>query len=373
MAKCVVIAAGGTGGHVFPAEALASMLLPTYEVVFLGHALSGNAFFDRNTFAYKDVLSSSFQKKQPLRFFSSVIRGVIQAWRFLRALRPAVVVGFGSFHSFPVLVAAKVLRIPIVLFEPNAYPGRVNRWFSRWAEITAVQFGQATAFLQGQCQEVLPPLRQGKSSVQKEDPWDYFGLQKQKKTFLIFGGSQGALALCQKVLDALALMQEEHYQVIHLVGTKVDRAEIQAQYEAMRMQACVKAFETRMDLAWQIADVAVCRSGAATLAELLAWEVPAILIPYPYAVDDHQRHNAQFWVQTVGGGAMIEEKDFTTERLSCLWKEMAEGGAERYQEAIRLYKKRHSPQTLFSLVCSLLEKGNLNGKLSSYTIATEKK
>ncbi len=313
----ILIATGGTGGHIFPAQALAIELLEqNFELLFVGGGLKTNRYFDRRRFAYKQVASAS-----PLKgnFFKSVFKigkGILEALRIMKQFRPDVVIGFGSFYTFPVLTAARLRRVPIVLFEPNAIPGRVNRFFSKSALLSAVQFSEAGSHLLGNIVEVKMPRGEKKPS-DVALARDYFYLDPNCFTFLVFGGSQGADSINRFFSETIRNVSST-FQIIHITG-KTESAEIiRRKYEKAGLRACVKAFEERMDLAWSAASVVICRSGAATLAEQISFEVPGILVPFPKAVDDHQTKNALFVEKEVGGAITCPESVLSADYLKQL-------------------------------------------------------
>ena len=161
----LLIAAGGTGGHLYPAQALASELLQKSSdlaLLFAGAGLSTNRYFHKEHFAFEDVASGTPFRGNIFKAVFRIFRGVKRSLRLIDAFKPTLVVGFGSYHSFPLLVAAVLKRIPIVLFESNAAPGKVNRLFSRWAAITAVHFEHASEKLSGKALEVAMPLGEHK-------------------------------------------------------------------------------------------------------------------------------------------------------------------------------------------------------------------
>lgn len=284
----VLIATGGTGGHLFPSRQLAE-LLKGAEVAFAGHGLESSPFFDRKI-PYHEVASVSSLKKWP-----ALIKGVWQGVKLLLRLKPDVVVGFGSYHSFPVLMAALLLRKKIILFEANCTLGKVNRFFAPFAKKIALQF--PIPHKKGAYVPLLPWVAKpkGKSSYQK-DP--------NRMTILVFGGSQGA-AFINKTFCEAAKRLSFPFQVIHLTG-KEDR---EIQYE---VPSIVKPFEEDMASAYEVADLVVCRCGAGTVAELIQHQLPAILIPYPFA-HDHQRKNGEY---LKNGARMLLQKEATPERLA---------------------------------------------------------
>lgn len=347
MRKKVIIAAAGTGGHLFPAQALAQELTAQgYEVLFAGHGLSNNRYFSREEFLYEDVSSATPYKKNILKAVLEIGKGIQRSRKLIKQFLPDLIVGFGSFHSFPVLVAAFIFKIPIVLFEANSIPGKVNRLFSRFANVSAVHFEEAKGKLFGNTCEVSMPLWKG-SRASQEKARDYFSLNPKKETILIFGGSQGALSINQLIWETAAHFTEQ-FQIIHFTGNGDLTQKMRERYLALNISACVKDFENRMDLAWQAATLAICRAGAATLAELIEYEVPAILLPYPHAADDHQRKNAECMEKMGGALYLRHQEDFLEAFFQCKEKIF------EMQRSICLFKKREDKPSLSSLINQIL-------------------
>lgn len=356
--KSIVIAVGGTGGHLFPAMTVVDEIRsrnPECFTVFMGEGLETNPFFAGERFSYRQIASASpsFGKT----FFRSAFRillGVVQSFRALRKISPRFVVGFGSYHSFPVLVAARFLRIPIVLFEANAIPGKVNRIFSRYALFSTVQFCEAKKHLQGKSFTVSMPLRH-RVIDSEEDPYAYFSLSRDRPVLLVFGGSQGARFLNEifpKALDSLSKAND--LQILHFTGKGDPDRDWAAFYAERNTSVCVKPFESRMDLAWQIADAVVCRAGASTVAEILHFSVPAFLIPYPHAADNHQWHNARF-LEELGGGICAEETSDTVPVLRSFLEMCLEKQNETMKKRMQDRKKETSHDSLSDLLIKLLK------------------
>lgn len=285
----VLIATGGTGGHLFPARQLAE-LLGDAEVLFAGHQLAQSPFFDRRA-PFCEIVSAPSKKQVHL-----LLKGVWQSIQLIRRFRPDVVVGFGSFHSFPVLLAAAVLRKKIILFEANCSLGKVNRFFVPLAQKLALQF----------------PVKHPKAVYVPLLPWTCKSIRTteylrhpDKTTILVFGGSQGAAFINRTFLEAAKLLTFP-FQVIHLTG----KENLEVRYE---QDAIVKPFEQDMASAYEAADLVVCRCGAGTTAELIQFQKPAVVIPYPYAAGDHQRKNGEF---LQGGARLLLQKEATPKRLA---------------------------------------------------------
>lgn len=347
----ILIATGGTGGHVYPAMALAQQILqeiPDSQVLFVGGGLKENRYFDHQAFPFRTVSCGAFLSKRPsalMGAFANIAKGVWQSCAIIREFHPDVAVGFGSFYAFPPLVAAKIMSVPLVLHEANSIPGKVNRLLSRWATVTGVHFPETAHLLKGHSVEVGLPLRQGfcHATINSADAKTHFGLHPEKLTLLVFGGSQGARSINILVSEALKeLKATQAFQVLHLVGDPSMVDQIQDGYLQGGIRACVKPFESRMDIAWNAADVVISRAGAGTIAEQLEFEVPGILIPYPRATDNHQEHNADFMVATVGGAVKLHEKGLLPSRLATCLAEFLKDGTllAAMRHAMKEYKKR---------------------------------
>ncbi len=363
----IVLAVGGTGGHLFPAQALARQLrdrnVPV-QVLFMGAGLSCSRYFSSREFPAIDIESATLSGRRFLSLFRSckrLLKGTWQSMRQLKKERPALVIGFGSFHAFPVLLAAVLCGIPIILFESNAIPGKVNRFFSRWAAWTAVQFEEAKKHIKGKVVIVEMPLwdKDRIATSMREDAARYFNLREDIKTVLVFGGSQGARSINRLFCQAMRAWEGRPLlQVIHLTGDVASCHEALLCYRRLGIPAQVKVFEDRMPLAWRMADLAVCRSGAGTMAELLSYQVPALLIPYPQAADNHQLHNARIMADKIGGAVVVEEGALSSECLGKELKRILDVQGKKIlemQDSIKHFQKTTQRHELFSLVERMIE------------------
>jgi UDP-N-acetylglucosamine--N-acetylmuramyl-(pentapeptide) pyrophosphoryl-undecaprenol N-acetylglucosamine transferase len=356
-AKKIIIAAGGTGGHLFPAQAFASEAKAEgAEILFVAAGLSSNPYFHKELYNFRDVASSTpFGKKISRLIHScySLIKGSSQSLKIVKEFKPDLIVGFGSFHSFPPLLAALLRGVPFVLFESNAKPGKVNRLFSKKARFCAVQFASTSSQLSGKCLEVAMPCRWQKDECAEaqEEALAFFSLKKGRPTFLVFGGSQGALSINRVFRETAALLKSEgfDFQLIHIAGHKENEEELRRFYEERGILACVKKFEAKMQLALLAADIAICRAGAATLAELIAFEVPAILIPYPHAYA-HQKSNARVFEEEIGGGRILLEERMSSPLLAQVVKECS-ADLQTMKKKIADFKIRNQKQSLYSQIC----------------------
>lgn len=367
----IVIAAGGSGGHLLPAQQLAILLKKDAEILFAGANLSKSPFFKREGFAFKDIASAPLSN--PFKFLYRAMLGFWQSLALLLKFRPDVVVGFGSYHSFPVLAAAVILRKKIILYEANSVLGKVNRLFFPFAHLLALQlplegmaklhskpnprffrwFGffakrlwpkgyvalrkteptKKSSNLAREASFAIPSLegthrkfryispfpwiREDKKHVSQEARRSY-GLHFSQPVCLVFGGSQGAAFFNQSAPELLS-----GCQVIHLTGKEETVEAVRYLYQKKGIQAVVKSFETEMGKAYAAADFVLGRSGAGTISELIAYQIPAVLVPFPHAADDHQSANARFFCEEVKGGFWVPQN-----------------GSDRLPQAIALCKEQ---------------------------------
>lgn len=352
--KKIILAAGGTGGHIFPAQALARDLKDSneeVELLFVGGKLSCNRYFQKEQFAFEEVACATPFRNEAVRSLFTIAKGVRESIRHLKQFRPDLVIGFGSFYAFPVLAAALLMKIPFVLFEPNSIAGKVNRLLSRWALFSAVQFEETKRDLRGHAHLVhLPFWGREKGNCCREEALAYYGLESNRQTLLIFGGSQGANVI-NRLFFETALPQD--LQLIHITGDKSLVEPLIENYRKRGVKACVKQFEDQMQFAWRAADLALCRAGAATLGEMVAFQVPGILVPFAQATEDHQSVNARIFEMKIKGGIHLPEKELSAAKLSSLIHNLFDPKQNRIQEmkeAIEQFKRQDQKQEFSRLI-----------------------
>jgi UDP-N-acetylglucosamine--N-acetylmuramyl-(pentapeptide) pyrophosphoryl-undecaprenol N-acetylglucosamine transferase len=360
--KRIVITAGGTGGHLYPAQALAQQLMQqsaASHILFVAGGLGANRYFDRHRFPFHEIACCPLLSRNPLKSIkgmSTLFKGFNQSIAILKEYRPDVVVGFGSYYTVPILLAARWLKIPIVLHEANSIPGRANKWLAPLATCVSLHFPSTASFFKKKTVTVGLPLREGYhlKAMSKEAALAYYGFSAQCSTLLICGGSQGARAINQLIEQCLPALKRLSLQIIHLTGD-VDKAATLAElYASQHISANVKAFESQMQMAWRAADAFIGRSGASTIAESLEFEVPGLLIPYPYATDRHQEKNADFLVETVGSAWKLLEPGLTFEHLGKAIEDLFQDQHYfAFKKAFRVYKQRPHQMTLCQLILNL--------------------
>lgn len=330
----IVIASGGTGGHILPSLNLAEYLRAEYsaEVYFIGTLKKyTDVIFSRG---FEDVpldavgLETSSLLKICVWFWKMLVATVV-ALRALVRLKPQAVIGFGGYSSFPVVLSAWLLRIPAVIHEQNVIPGKANRWLTPFVRKIAISFSESQKYFPVK-KVVLTgyPLRNLQGRVSKKDFFRQNGLEEGRFTILICGGSQGSRALNTTfVQGAQRLNQELPFQVIHLAGGEADCEMIREAYKKIGIPHVVFPYYDQMGDLYGCADLVISRAGAGTIHELLVLNASAILVPYPFA-GGHQKANAAVLTGT-GRGIMIEEKHLTSDHLRVQILELARAAQTR--------------------------------------------
>jgi UDP-N-acetylglucosamine--N-acetylmuramyl-(pentapeptide) pyrophosphoryl-undecaprenol N-acetylglucosamine transferase len=307
----VILAGGGTGGHVIPALAIAQELRARYsaDIKFIGTArgletkLVPAAGFELALIEVGALKNVGLARR--LSTLWQLPGAVLRSRRILREFRPDVVIGVGGYASGPAVLAAEMAGVPTLLFEPNRVPGFANRVVARWASGAAVQFEET--------RQRFPNAQVTGTPVRKE----FFDIPPRPadapRTLLVFGGSQGAAALNRVMMESAAALKQAGVSVIHQTGER-DYNQVQAACQQSGLSAEVTPFIDRMPEAFARADLLLCRSGASTVAEIAAAGKPAIFVPFPRAADDHQRRNAEALVEA-GAAVLIPEAELTAERL----------------------------------------------------------
>ncbi len=330
----ILIAGGGTGGHVFPGIAVAEELRahhPGVEVVFVGgpRGIEATAVPEAK-FRLLTLSTAGFPRRQPWRWPGAAcinVFGLFQAFAILLRERPRAVLGTGGYVSGPVSFAARVLGIPLLLQEQNSIPGVTNRLLSRIANEVHLSFLEARSHFprRDHLKVTGNPVRAHILSGDREPSLREFKLSTAKPTLFIFGGSLGAKRINAAAVDALRRLKGRVDVQCILQTGKEDHEATKALVAAEQLPAIVLPFVKKMHLAYAAADLVVCRAGAMTLAEIAVCGRPSILVPYPYAAHDHQRVNAQNLADR-GAAVVIEDADLTGERLA---KEIAHLLADR--------------------------------------------
>jgi UDP-N-acetylglucosamine--N-acetylmuramyl-(pentapeptide) pyrophosphoryl-undecaprenol N-acetylglucosamine transferase len=313
----VIIAGGGTGGHIFPAISIAEEILrrnPENSVLFIGtrEGLEKRTVFQLG-YKLEFISSRGIVGKgiiRGIRGIASAFKGLIDSFRIMSKFGPDVVLGVGGYVSGPVVCAAVLLLVPTAICEQNSIPGITNRFLGRLVRRVFASFEESVRFFPRKVTVVVGnPVR---TQILQKGKWS----QKKREgiTILVFGGSQGARTLNLTVPRALGILARQDISIIHQTGEK-DVEDVKKSYEWYGIRASVLPFIEDMASAYSQADLVIGRAGAGTLAEITAIGIPSILVPYPFAAYNHQLENARI-VQRTGAAVIVEDKDVTPEKFA---------------------------------------------------------
>lgn len=330
----VLIAAGGTGGHIFPGIAVANEIMhrdPASEVLFVGTVRGLETRIVPESGYQLSLIDSSGLKsvglKGMLKGLALLPKSFIEARQIIRQFRPHVVVGAGGYVSGPVLLMAAIMGVPTLVMDSNALPGFANRRLARFVDKAALTFDEAVRFFGKKGVVTGNPVRQEFFDIPERTP-------NAHSHILIFGGSQGSRALNNAMAEALTELEPLAGQltITHQTG-EADFEKVRAEYAASEFSdADIRPFITDMPAEFAKAEIIVCRAGATTCAELAASGRVAIMIPLPTAADDHQRKNAESLVNA-GAAKMILQNELSGHRLAAEIKRLLDEPAKLVEMA----------------------------------------
>ncbi|MBN1540874.1 undecaprenyldiphospho-muramoylpentapeptide beta-N-acetylglucosaminyltransferase [candidate division KSB1 bacterium] len=319
----IVFAGGGTGGHLFPALAIARELvkrIPNAEIHFVGTArgletrLLPQAGFPLHLIAVRGFVRHSLVAN--IAVAGRLFYSLIQSFRLLRRLKPDLVVGTGGYVSGPVVYMASLLRIPTAIQEQNSYPGVTTRRLADRVDQVHIAFEHARRYFKNPDRLHLSgnPIRPLRTDIAPAVARAYFGLAGDRPTILVFGGSQGARIINQTLLQGLPrLMAESPAQLLWSTG-QLNFDQVSSASIGFGDRVVVRPFIDEMDRAYAAADTALCRAGALTCAELAACGVAALLIPFRHAAENHQEYNARA-LEKQGAARVLTEDQLDADRL----------------------------------------------------------
>ena len=315
----VLIAAGGTGGHIYPGIAVAKEILrrePESQVRFVGTARGlENKLVPQAGFEVSLIDSAGLKNVGAIARARGLLvlpKSLFGARNAIRNFRPDIVIGAGGYVSGPVVLTAALLGYPTLVMESNALPGWTNRVLARFVDKAAVSFEAALPFFRGKAVVTGNPVRR-----------EFFEIPKRERrsgefSVLVFGGSQGAHAINEAMVAALPSMEtlKDELRITHQTG-EADFAKVSAAYAnaGWGERGVVTKYIDNMVAAFANVDLVICRAGATTTAELIAAGKASVMIPFPLAADDHQRKNAEA-LEAAGAGRMILQQDLSGERLA---------------------------------------------------------
>ncbi|MEP6937101.1 MAG: undecaprenyldiphospho-muramoylpentapeptide beta-N-acetylglucosaminyltransferase [Chthoniobacterales bacterium] len=316
-----VIACGGTGGHLFPGLAVAEVLRERGHDVMLfisEKEIDELAVSNRSEFRFEKLptvgLPSPFSPAI-LAFVRRFNESLAACRGIYRNFKPQVVLGMGGFTSTAPILAGRMRGIPTFIHESNAIPGKANRMTARLVRAVLLGFKECAPFFPKVRTEITgTPIRSDLKRMGRSEARRKLGLHDDLPTLLVMGGSQGASGINQAMIKSLPSLQGMPLQVIHLAGARDERLAAD-NYQRENIPAYVTAFHHRMEEVYSAADLVIARSGAASLSELAAFSLPSLLIPFPYAADDHQTRNAEIFARA-NAAILLKESELSGEVLA---------------------------------------------------------
>ncbi|MGB9876662.1 MAG: undecaprenyldiphospho-muramoylpentapeptide beta-N-acetylglucosaminyltransferase [bacterium] len=309
--KKVLISTGGTGGHIFPALAIAELLKREGDVAvsFIGGQDMEKSLIAPR-FPLKSLPITPLRFSSAKRFCQSLLTyfiSLISAYSFLLKNRPNVILGMGGYPTLPTLISAILLKIPFIIHEQNIVPGRVNALLGSLACKILITFPDTRRFFPpSRTRLVGLPLRSSLKKIEKIEAKEKLSLSPDRFTILVLGGSRGALSINIAISEILPKLLESGFQVIHICGLK--HFETLKEMKDLYKGYVLLPFTDEMHLVYSAADLCVSRAGASTLAEIAFFALPSILIPYPHAVSQHQLLNALFF-QKMGASLVVKDEE----------------------------------------------------------------
>ncbi|MHB9154522.1 MAG: undecaprenyldiphospho-muramoylpentapeptide beta-N-acetylglucosaminyltransferase [Endomicrobiales bacterium] len=331
----IIIAAGGTGGHLYPGIALARELKNRgMEPVFIVRRNDpGEEILAREELRFREIAVAGLPRSLSLKLFRFVAlfcTGLLQTWKLLKEIQPEAIAGMGGYISFPVVLMGRLQGIPTVIHEQNVLPGLSNRLLSHIVRKVAVSFEESFPCFPEQ-KTVLTgnPVRQELFQAPHDESCRNLKLSAGKFTVLVFGGSQGASGINRAVIECFSSLSglEDRIQFLHIAGKK-EFVRVESEYRKNNIPGVVLPYLHGIGEAYGAADLIICRSGATTVTELAILNKPAILIPFPFATANHQEFNAAVLVKK-GLAVMMRESELTPPALADAIRKHFDGATGR--------------------------------------------
>lgn len=367
----VIIAGGGTGGHLFPGIALAEALKErgVRDILFVGTEKGIEAkVVPREGYRIEFIRSSGIVGKsifKKAKGFFDIFLSIKDSLKMLRRFSPDIVIGVGGYASFGPVFVSKLMGVPTLILEQNSIPGFANRLLSRFADAVCITYHESFNFFPSS-KTVLTgnPVRRRILHGSREGAYRLFGLSPQKTTIFIFGGSSGASSINKAMISSLPYLVElkDTIQFLHQTGDK-DYEAVRDAYRKYEMSGTVAPFIYQMAEAYAVSDIVISRAGATTLAEITALGKAAILIPYPYAAGRHQEFNAKK-LHEMGAAIMMPDSELSGERLSGEIKRLLNNNDLRaeLEKNSRAFGRPDAAEAVLKIMDALLNRNNKIGE-----------
>lgn len=347
----ILITGGGTGGHIYPALAFVNYMKqidPDTEFMYVGTQTGlESKIVPKYNIPFETIRIQGFRRSlspQNIKTVYLFLNSIGKAKKIIKEFQPDVVIGTGGYVSGSVVYAAKQLNIPTIIHEQNSIPGMTNKFLSKYATKVAICFPDvAEYFPKDKVVLTGNPRAQEVVMIEKTDVLKEYGLDPNKKTVVIFGGSRGALKINQAFIEAFSLFEQREYQVLYASGERYykELQETLKLSEKKLTNISIQPYIDKMAEVLAAADLMVGRAGATSIAEFTALGLPAILVPSPYVTNDHQTKNAQSLVKS-GAVEMIADKELTGSNLATTIDEILLNES-RHQSMAKASKKEGIP------------------------------
>jgi len=339
----IILATGGSGGHIFPALSVAKELKKNnHEVIFMGAFKKSEVNIEDEGFDLVSVDAVGFSTDSILKLFSSVyimLKAVVKSYKYLKRAYPDVVAGFGGYGAFAPVFAAVSLRIPVLIHEQNVVPGKANHFLSHIVDKIAVSFKESMKFFDKEKTLLTGcPSHLDVSDKSKEDILKKFNLKENIPVILVLGGSQGSHTINTEFVNTAELLKKEiDFQIIHVTGHR-DFPKIKNKYDSLNIPYYAVEFLKEIDQAYNVVDLVISRAGAVTVSEIISFNLPVIFIPYLFA-GGHQKENAKVCAKS-NTVKIVEEQELSASKLKNEIIELMEK---------RLYRKEEDKDILIRL------------------------
>ncbi len=368
----IIIAGGGTGGHVFPGIAIADEITgrdESAEVIFVGTekgiegAVVPHEGYNIRFLRAEGMVGRSMIKK--IRSLLKVVLSIYDSYKIIHEFRPDAVIGVGGYASFGMVLTSRLFSIPTLVTEQNSIPGLANRILGRFVNAVCVTYHDSLSFFPKEKTYITGnPVRQVIMRGEREKAYDLFSLDRDRFTILVFGGSAGATMINRAVCDSFNHLTDLRNQIqfLHQTG-RSDIEWVKETYRKWGFKGTVAPFIFEMAEAYAVSDLVISRAGATTLAELTAVGRPAILIPYPFAAARHQEENARRLVD-MGAARMIMDSDLNGEVLSEEIKALFGNHELRInmEKAARSLGRPDAARHIVDIMMSLIKQALINRK-----------
>lgn len=361
----VIIAGGGTGGHIFPGIAIAEEIKrrdSQSEIIFVGteHGIEAS-LIPQEGYPIKYLSAEGIVGKSVLKKAKAVMKmllSVYEAYKLLRDIRPDALIGVGGYASFSPVLAAYLMSIPTIIMEQNTVPGLANKLLGRIVNAVCLTYHESlSSFPSYKTFVTGNPIRMSILTGNRETAYHLFGLERGKFTIFVFGGSAGARAINNAVCDAFNYMSDlkDKIQFLHQTGSSGYETAREI-YRKCGFKGTVAAFIHEMPEAYAVADLVISRAGATTITEMTSVGRPAVLIPYPYAAGNHQEANARRLTE-MGAARLILEQDLNGDTLSKNIRDLFAGNSLRadMQRANKSLGRPDAAQKVVDILFSLLK------------------